>query len=222
MAIFGINGESLYDHWRDGMRTLHGIMSHGFPNLFIAGGRFTKTLSPNYCAPIDVQVLNVVHVIQQLTERGIKSAQPSAEAEEAFVADQRASATAMTTRSGGSPETRTPGRGHGLEPAPGAGGHQRPGPDTGNIKLLHLFGTDEQKNRWLAPLLDRTIRSAFSMTEVAVASSDATRPTSSGTATRTSSAAASGGPVAPPTRGAACSSSWARPIRTRSVTVSSP
>lgn len=96
-------------------------------------------------------------------------------------------------------------------------------PDTGNMEVLTLFGTEEHQQRYLRPLLEGTIRSAFAMTEPAVASSDATnielRMVRDGDAT--CSTAASGSPRTPSMPTAGSSSSWGRRIPTLRLTVNS-
>jgi len=110
IPIYGIDGESIYDHWSDGYRTMHGIMSHGFPNLFVLGGLFTQTLSVNYSTPLDSQARHVAYIIDALSQRGAKAAHPTSEAEAAFVEEQLLPArNPFAVRFGGQPESCTPG-----------------------------------------------------------------------------------------------------------------
>ncbi|MEC8561493.1 MAG: NAD(P)/FAD-dependent oxidoreductase [Pseudomonadota bacterium] len=108
IPIFGINDKSIYEHWKEGMRTMHGLMVSGFPNMYLCGGGFVFQLGANYAHGIDVQASHIAYTISQLRDRGIKSANVSVDAEERWIADQlQASDSGIFL--GGSPDTCTPG-----------------------------------------------------------------------------------------------------------------
>ena len=80
----GRDGLSLYDHWRDGFRTLHGLSSHGFPNWFTIGIN-QNGLSPNMTSMFDDQAVHVSYVIGEVLKRGKDMVEVTAEAEDAWV-----------------------------------------------------------------------------------------------------------------------------------------
>ena len=86
--IHGQGGIKLSDYWADGLRTLHGFSSHGFPNCFQVG--FSQNgFSVNLTAVLDDQAQHVAYIIKQIMDRGASYAHPSEEAESEWVATIR-------------------------------------------------------------------------------------------------------------------------------------
>ena len=110
IPIYGRSGQSIYDHWQDGMRTMLSLMVHGFPNFYLVGGLFGFTLGLNYSSVIEDQVRCITHVLDELGRRGARAAEPSREAEEGWLADQfDVPPGAPPIFIGGQAETCTPG-----------------------------------------------------------------------------------------------------------------
>jgi cyclohexanone monooxygenase len=83
-TIEGRGGLSIYDHWAEGFRTLHGMTVHNFPNLFFTGwlqGGLTGSVTQMY----DQQANHIAYILTQATSRGAASVEPSEEAEAAWV-----------------------------------------------------------------------------------------------------------------------------------------
>ena len=86
--VFGKNGRTLIEAWRDGPRTVHGLQSDGFPNLFFLGvvqGGFTL----NYMHMADEQARHIAHVITEVGRRGAQVVEATPEGVEAWVAEIR-------------------------------------------------------------------------------------------------------------------------------------
>ena len=82
----GRDGQSLYDHWADGFRTLHGLSSHGFPNWFTIGIN-QNGLSPNMTAMFDDQAMHVAYIVDEVLKRGRQAVEVTSEAEDKWVAE---------------------------------------------------------------------------------------------------------------------------------------
>lgn len=82
-AIEGRDGRSLYDDWRDGYRTLHGMTSRGFPNQFFTG--FTQVgISANIAANYELQGQHIAYIIAEALARGVTTVEPSQQAQESW------------------------------------------------------------------------------------------------------------------------------------------
>ena len=84
LEVYGRQGVRLSDHWKEGPRTLFGMQTHGFPNLFFmrvaqAGASF------NYTHTVEEQSSYIAYIIDQCMCRGIQSEEPTREAEERWV-----------------------------------------------------------------------------------------------------------------------------------------
>lgn len=80
----GRDGLSIYKHWADGYKTLHGVMTHGFPNQFFIGyyqGGLNATTTEQY----RYQSYHSAYIIKEALARGAVSVEPSAEAQDAYV-----------------------------------------------------------------------------------------------------------------------------------------
>ena len=82
--ISGRGGQSLYDHWAREFRTLHGVMTNGFPNQFFVGffqGGFNASTTETF----NNQGRHIAWIVSQALRRGARTVEPSAEAQDAYV-----------------------------------------------------------------------------------------------------------------------------------------
>ncbi len=83
-AIEGRDGLSLFDHWHDGYKTLHGITSRGFPNQFFTGF-IQGGVSANTTAMFEQQAKHIAYIIAEAQSRGATTVEPSQEGQDDWV-----------------------------------------------------------------------------------------------------------------------------------------
>lgn len=83
-VVEGRGGKSIYDHWREGPKTLHGTMTHGFPNQFYIG-YIQGGLNASVTVQFGMQGYHIAHVISDVLKRGAAVVEPSQEAQDEYV-----------------------------------------------------------------------------------------------------------------------------------------
>jgi cyclohexanone monooxygenase len=88
-AVEGRNGVSIYDHWADGYRTLHGMTTHGFPNFYFVG--FSQGgLSANITSIFDQQGNHIAYIVSEALKREAETVECSQRAQDEWVKTVRA------------------------------------------------------------------------------------------------------------------------------------
>jgi hypothetical protein len=81
----------LSDHWSDGLRTLHGLTTHGFPNCFFLG--FTQSaITVSVPQALNEQAKHIAYMVTEARRRGHDVLEPTAEAQDAYVSEVRSMA----------------------------------------------------------------------------------------------------------------------------------
>ena len=83
-VVQGTDGKSIYEHWSDGPKTLHGTMTHGFPNQFYIG-YIQGGLNASATEQFGRQGQHIAYVIREALNRGATMVEPSQEAQDAYV-----------------------------------------------------------------------------------------------------------------------------------------
>jgi cyclohexanone monooxygenase len=82
--VVGRDGKRLSQHWQAGVRTLHGMMTDAFPNLFLVGGNQHSVAAVNAVHLLDEQATHVAYIIQECAKRHLSAIEPSTEAVDTY------------------------------------------------------------------------------------------------------------------------------------------
>ncbi|MBT9527580.1 MAG: NAD(P)/FAD-dependent oxidoreductase [Rhizobacter sp.] len=140
--LVGRGGVTLSDKWRDGMRTVHGMLSNGFPNLIIFGTPQSGQTA-NFVHALDEQGRHAAYLITQAQQRGVRTLEPTLEEEAAWVK----TIIESTRRNEAFLASCTPGY-YNNEGKPGARGVQNSPYGLGAMAFFKLLATWRDSDRF--------------------------------------------------------------------------